>query len=126
MLVSKSWCEETAKDIIWEFENLLCNNDVKINNMNPEENEFESEDSYINKKDYENLKEKVTEQLIELVDYAEEQIEDIAVVAVRGAANVIAAVPDCVLLISNDWLPAVIVSLEGCLFKFQEKLEDGR
>ena len=36
-----------------------------------------------------------------------------AVVAVRGAANVIAAVPDCVLLISNDWLPAVIVSLEG-------------
>lgn len=46
--------------------------------MNPEENEFESEDSYINKKDYENLKEKVTEQLIELVDYAEEQIEDIA------------------------------------------------
>lgn len=56
MLVSKSWCEETAKDIIWEFENLLCNNDVKINNMNPEENEFESEDSYINKKDYENLK----------------------------------------------------------------------
>ena len=74
MLVSKSWCEETAKDIIWEFENLLCNNDVKINNMNPEENE----DSYINKKDYENLKEKVTEQLIELVDYAEEQIEDIA------------------------------------------------
>ena len=78
MLVSKSWCEETAKDIILEFENLLCNNDVKINNMNPEENEFESEDSYINKKDYENLKEKVTEQLIELVDYAEEQIEDIA------------------------------------------------
>ena len=46
--------------------------------MNPEENEFESEDSYINKKDYENLKEKVTEQLIELVDYVEEQIEDIA------------------------------------------------
>ena len=78
MLVSKSWCEEIAKDILWEFENLLCNNDVKINNVNPEENEFESEDSYINKKDYENLKEKVTEQLIELVDYAEEQIEDIA------------------------------------------------
>ena len=78
MLVSKSWCEETAKDIKREFENLLCNNDVKINNVNSEENEFESEESYINKKDYENLKEKVTEQLIELVDYAEEQIEDIA------------------------------------------------
>ena len=71
-------CLETAKDIIREFENLLCNNDVKINNVNSEENEFESEESYINKKDYENLKEKVTEQLIELVDYAEEQIEDIA------------------------------------------------
>lgn len=53
MLVSKSWCEEMAKDIIWEFENLLCNNDIKINNIKPEENEFESEDSYINKKDYE-------------------------------------------------------------------------
>ena len=66
MLVSKSWCEETAKDIIWEFENLLCNNDVKINNMNPEENEFESEDSYINKKDYENLKEKVNKLKISI------------------------------------------------------------
>ena len=46
--------------------------------MNPEEKEFESEDFNIIKIDYENLKEKVTEQLIELVDYAEEQIEDIA------------------------------------------------
>ena len=56
MLVSKSWCEETAKDIIWEFENLLCHREIKINNDNPEENEFESEDSYINKKYYKNLK----------------------------------------------------------------------
>ena len=38
MLVSKGWYEETAKEIIWEFENLLCNNDVKINNKNLEEN----------------------------------------------------------------------------------------
>lgn len=53
MLVSKSWCEEVAKDIIWEFENLLCNNDIKIDNTKPEENKFESADSYINKKDYE-------------------------------------------------------------------------
>ena len=52
MPVSRGWCEETAKDIIWEFENLLCNNDTKINNENPEQNEFESEESYINKKDY--------------------------------------------------------------------------
>ena len=64
MLVSKSWCEEVAKDIIWEFENLLCNNDIKINNIKPEENEFESENSYINKKDYEILKKEITKQLI--------------------------------------------------------------
>ncbi len=78
MLVSKSWCEETAKDIIWEFENLLCNNDTKINNINPEENEFEREDSYINKKDYEELKREITKQLVDLVNYAEEQFEEIA------------------------------------------------
>ena len=60
MLVSKSWCEEVSKDIIWEFENLLCNNDIKINNINTEENRFESEESYINQKDYENLKDKIT------------------------------------------------------------------
>ena len=78
MLVSKSWCEEMAKDIIWEFENLLCNNDIKINNIKPEENEFESEDSYINKKDYEILKKEITKQLLELVDYVEEEIEDAA------------------------------------------------
>ena len=76
MLVSKSWCEEVSKDIIWEFENLLCNNDIKINNINTEENRFESEDSYINQKDYENLKDKITMQLLELVDYVEEKIED--------------------------------------------------
>lgn len=78
MLVSKGWYEETAKEIIWEFENLLCNNDVKINNENPEENEFESEDSYINKKDYENLKNEIIKQLIDLVNYAEEQFEEMA------------------------------------------------
>lgn len=78
MLVSKGWYEETAKEIIWEFENLLCNNDVKINNENPEENKFESEDSYINKKDYENLKNEVIKQLVDLVNYAEEQFEEMA------------------------------------------------
>jgi len=78
MLVSKSWCEEIAKDILWEFENLLCDNDVKINNKNPKENKFENEESYINKKDYDKLKEKIIEQLMDLVDYAEEQFEDIA------------------------------------------------
>lgn len=78
MLVSKSWCEETAKDIIWEFENLLCHREIKINNDNPEENEFESEDSYINKKDYKNLKEEITKQLIDLVEYAEYEMRDAA------------------------------------------------
>ena len=76
MLVSKSWCEEVTKDIIWEFENLLCNNDIKINNINTEENRFESEESYINQKDYKNLKDKITKQLLDLVDYVEEKIED--------------------------------------------------
>lgn len=78
MLVSKSWCEETAKDIIWEFEDLLCHREIKINNDNPEENEFESEDSFINKKDYEDLKEKVTKQLIDLVEYTEYEMRDAA------------------------------------------------
>lgn len=78
MLVSKSWCEETAKDIIWEFENLLCHREIKINNDNPEENEFKSEDSYINKKDYKNLKEEITKQLIDLVEYAEYEMRDAA------------------------------------------------
>ena len=78
MLVSKSWSEEVAKDIIWEFENLLCNNDIKINNINTEENRFESEESYINQKDYKNLKDKITKQLLDLVDYVEEKIEDAA------------------------------------------------
>lgn len=78
MLVSKSWCEEVSKDIIWEFENLLCNNDIKINNIITEENRFESEESYINQKDYENLRDKITKQLLDLVDYVEEKIEDAA------------------------------------------------
>lgn len=75
MLVSKSLCEETAKEIIWAFEELLCNNDIKINNINPEENEFENEDSYINKKDFEKLKEKIGKQLKDLADYVVERIE---------------------------------------------------
>lgn len=78
MRFSKAWCEGTAEEIIWEFENLLCNNDTKINNLNPKENEFESEQSYINKKDYEDLKNKITKQLVDLVDYVETEIEDAA------------------------------------------------
>lgn len=78
MLVSKSYCEFIADEIIWEFENLLCNNDIKINNLNPEENKFKSEESYINEKDYEKLKKEITKQLLELADYAEEIYEEAA------------------------------------------------
>jgi len=77
MPVSKGWSEEIAKDIIWEFEDLLFRNNIRINNKNIEENEFE-EDSYINKKDYENLKEEVTKQLNDLIDYVEYSINDAA------------------------------------------------
>ena len=73
MLVSKSWCEENAKAIIWEFENLLCNNDIKINNLDSNDNEFENEESYINKTDYKKLMEKITKQLIDLAKYIEYQ-----------------------------------------------------
>ncbi len=76
MLVSNSWCEEIAEEILYEVEQLLCNNDIKINNINPAENEFEREDSYINKKDYNELKEKILDELVELVDYTEYRIQD--------------------------------------------------
>ena len=71
MRVSKMFLDATAEDIIWEFENLLCNNDVKLNNENPEENKFETEESYINEKDYEELKKKIIKQLEDLEDYLE-------------------------------------------------------
>lgn len=72
MLVSESWREQIAKDIIYEFEQLLCNNDVKINNLEPEKNEFETEYSYINEKDYNELKEKIIRQLRDFEDDIEE------------------------------------------------------
>ena len=78
MLVSHSWCEETANDILYEIEQLLCDNDIKINNKDPKQNKFEREDLYINVKDYNELKEKITKQLIELVEYTEYQIEEAA------------------------------------------------
>ena len=72
MLVSESWREQIAKDIIYEFEQLLCNNDTKINNLNSEENKFETEYSYINEKDYNELKEKIIRQLRDFEDDIEE------------------------------------------------------
>ena len=76
MLVSKACCEETAKDIIWEFEDLLCNNDVKLNNLDPTQNEFESEKSYINKADYEKLVKEITKQLLDFSDFVEEKTRE--------------------------------------------------
>ena len=73
MLVSQAWREQIAKDIIYEFEQLLCNNDTKINNLNPEENQFETEYSYINEKDYNELKEKIMRQLKDFEGDIEEE-----------------------------------------------------
>ncbi len=78
MPASKGWIEETAKEIIGEFEDLLCNNDIKINNKNPQENNFENEYSYINQKDYEDLKQKVIKQLNDLQDYIYYEMNDAA------------------------------------------------
>ena len=75
MLVSDSWCEETAEDIIYEFEELLCNHQIKIDNENPEENEYKTEDSYINLKEYKELRSKVEKELRDFADYIEYQIE---------------------------------------------------
>ena len=78
MRVSKDCCEETAKDIIWYFEDLLCNNDVKLNNLNPKENKFKDETSYINEKDYEELVKKITKQLKDFADFVEEKYAEAA------------------------------------------------
>lgn len=78
MPASKGWIEETAKEIIGEFEDLLCNNDTKINNKNPQENNFENEYSYINQKDYEILKQKVIKQLKDFEDYIYYEMNDAA------------------------------------------------
>ena len=68
MLVSHSWCEETANDILYDVEQLLCDNDIKINNKDPKQNKFEREDSYINIKDYNELKEKLIKQIKETIN----------------------------------------------------------
>lgn len=78
MLASRGWKEETANEIIEEFEQLLCDNDIKINNINPKENKFESEYSYINQKDYEILKVKIIKQLDDFEDYIYYGIKDAA------------------------------------------------
>ena len=69
MQASKSWKEETAKEIIYEFEELLNNNDLRINNNNSEDNQFESSQSRINIKDYGKLKKEIMRQLDDFEEY---------------------------------------------------------
>lgn len=78
MLVSNSWCEETAKDIIWEFEQLLCKNNIKIYNEDLKESTFEREDSYINTDDYNKLKANIIKDLKQLVEYTEYRVQEAA------------------------------------------------
>lgn len=76
MPVSNLACEETAKDIIWEFEELLCNSNIKITNRS--ENEFVAEHAYINKKDYEELKSKITKDLMDFSEFVKYKIQNAA------------------------------------------------
>jgi len=71
MLVSEEYLNNTAEGIIYKFEDLLCNNDVKLNNLNPKDNKFASETSYINEKDHKELKDFIVMQLEHLIEYYE-------------------------------------------------------
>ena len=66
---SKEWYEETAKDIISEFDKLLINQDLRLNNENPKLNEFNN--SNINVKDYNNLKATIIDKLKFFEEYVE-------------------------------------------------------
>lgn len=69
MQVSEKHFEDVAEGIIYRFENLLCNNDVKLNNLDPKEDKFASETSYINNKDHKELREFIITQLKQLIEY---------------------------------------------------------
>lgn len=74
MLVNKGWLDDIADEVIYEFENLLCEHEIKINNVKQEENQFATEDAYINVKDYNELKEKIKKQLQDFADSIEDDI----------------------------------------------------
>ena len=74
MLVNKGWLGDTADDIIYEFETLLCEHNMKINNENIKENQFKSEEDWINEKDCNELKEKIMKQLQDFADSVEDDI----------------------------------------------------
>ena len=73
-----SWKDETAKEIIWELEDLLSDNDIKLNNRDPNENKFKDENSYINIKDFNELKEKIIKQLDYFEEYIESRFQEVA------------------------------------------------
>lgn len=74
MLVNKEWVSDIAEDIIYEFENVLCEHKIKINNAKPEENQFATEDACINLKEYNELKEKIIKQLHDFADSVEDDV----------------------------------------------------
>ncbi len=74
MLVNKGWLGDIAEDIIYEFEELLSEHKIKINNDKTEENQFATEDACINLKEYNELKEKIMKQLQDFADGVEDDV----------------------------------------------------
>lgn len=68
MLVNEEYLNSMSETIIYRFEDLLCNNDVKLNNLDPSEDKFENETSYINEKDKKELKDFIVMQLEHLIE----------------------------------------------------------
>lgn len=71
MPASEEYLKNIAESIISRFEDLLCNNDVKLNNLDYKENKFKSETSYINEKDHKELKDFIVTQLEQSIEYYE-------------------------------------------------------
>lgn len=77
MLVSSNWVDETANEIISEFEQMLSDHNIKIENKNLKDNIFEG-NSYINKKEANELKSEIERILKDFADYVEYIIESVA------------------------------------------------
>lgn len=78
MLASKGWIEETAKEIIYEFEDFLCNNDIICNESKESNVKLINESGEINERDYEMLKQKIIKQLKEFENYIYDTIYNAA------------------------------------------------
>lgn len=77
MLVSDNWLKETAKEIISEFEELLSEHNIKIENEDIKNNIF-SNNSNINKKEYDEVKSEIERILKNFADYVEYISEKVA------------------------------------------------